>query len=224
MTQPSDPSQLAEDHESALTAFQIEVAQLFFTLPASKGFLLAGGAALAAHHLTDRPTQDLDFFTSPGRGNVTAARDEFEAAVTARGWRVERIRESATFCRLLVHGPPELLVDLALDSSPGLPATATVVGPTFAPDELAGRKVVALFDRAEARDFADVYALARIYDKATLLARATAVDVGFDLQVFTAMLNTLSRFTDADIPLPAVDVVDLRRFFASWAAELRNQE
>jgi hypothetical protein len=33
-----------------LAAFQLEVTRLFFTLPASKGFLLAGGAALLAQH------------------------------------------------------------------------------------------------------------------------------------------------------------------------------
>ena len=31
---------------SELSAFQLEVARLFFALPASQGFLLAGGAAL----------------------------------------------------------------------------------------------------------------------------------------------------------------------------------
>jgi hypothetical protein len=34
-----------------------KVAQLFFSLPANKGFLLAGGAALVAQHLTTRTTQ-----------------------------------------------------------------------------------------------------------------------------------------------------------------------
>ena len=58
-----------------LTDFQLEVARLFFSLPASKGFLLAGGAALLAQHLTTRPTEDLDFFTSPEVGHVPAARD-----------------------------------------------------------------------------------------------------------------------------------------------------
>jgi hypothetical protein len=38
-----------------LSAFQQEVARMFFALPASKGFLLAGGAALLAQHLTARP-------------------------------------------------------------------------------------------------------------------------------------------------------------------------
>jgi hypothetical protein len=50
-----------------LPAFQLEVARLFFALPASEGFLLAGGAALLAQHLTARPTEDLDFFTAPWR-------------------------------------------------------------------------------------------------------------------------------------------------------------
>ena len=55
-----------------LTAFQLEVAQLFFSLPASDGFVLAGGAALLAQHLTVRPTQDLDFFTDRQAGIVAA--------------------------------------------------------------------------------------------------------------------------------------------------------
>ena len=57
-----------------LTDFQLEVTGLFFSLPASKGFLLAGGAALLAQHLTTRPTEDLDFFTAPDRGHVPATR------------------------------------------------------------------------------------------------------------------------------------------------------
>jgi hypothetical protein len=65
---------------SDLSAIQLEVARLFFALPASQGFLLAGGAALLAQHLTARPTEDLDFFTAPESGHVLAARDALEAA------------------------------------------------------------------------------------------------------------------------------------------------
>jgi Nucleotidyl transferase AbiEii toxin, Type IV TA system len=60
----------AGDSTPDLSAFQLEVARLFFALPASRGFLLAGGAALLAQHLTARPTEDLDFFTAPEQGNV----------------------------------------------------------------------------------------------------------------------------------------------------------
>jgi len=115
-----------------LTPFQLDIAQLFFALPASEHFLLAGGAALLAQHLTARPTQDLDFFTRPGAGSVTRARDEFVAAARGRGWTVEVVRDTETFCRLLVHGPEDLLVDLALDSAPRRPATASIAGPQTA--------------------------------------------------------------------------------------------
>jgi hypothetical protein len=94
-----------------LSAFQLEVARLFFALPASKGFLLAGGGALLAQHLTSRATEDLDFFTAP---------------------------------------------ELAVNAPPDLPFSVTSAGPTLAPEELAGHKLLALFDRAAARDFADV--------------------------------------------------------------------
>jgi len=83
---------VTDDPGSLLTAFQIEVAQLFFSLPASDGFLLAGGGALLAQGLTARPTQDLDFFTRPGAGDVRRARDEFTSAAGDRGWTVERVQ------------------------------------------------------------------------------------------------------------------------------------
>ncbi|WP_116206541.1 nucleotidyl transferase AbiEii/AbiGii toxin family protein [Amycolatopsis circi] len=157
-----------------LTSFQVTVARLFFELTQSEGFLLAGGAALLAQQLTTRPTQDLDFFASPGHGDIPAARNALESAAKARGWQVARIRDSATFCRLVVRGPENLVVDLALDAAPNLPPTLTFLGPTFDREELAGRKVVALFDRAEARDFTDVYALSATYPKDFLLTRAAS--------------------------------------------------
>jgi hypothetical protein len=130
----------------------------------SAGDLRPGGALLA-QGLTARPTQDLDFFTRRGAGDVGLARDRFLAAAGERAWEADRVHDAGTFCRLLVHGPEELLVDLALDSVPGRPASASIAGPTFAPDELAGGKVIALFDRAAARDFVDVYALNRRFTK-----------------------------------------------------------
>jgi hypothetical protein len=46
------------------------------------------------------------------------------------------------------------VTDLAVDTLPDFPASTTTAGPTLAPEELAGRKLLALFDRAAARDFA----------------------------------------------------------------------
>ncbi|MFP5487618.1 MAG: nucleotidyl transferase AbiEii/AbiGii toxin family protein, partial [Acidimicrobiia bacterium] len=74
-----------------------------------------------------------------------------------------------------------------------------MAGPTLAADELAGRKVVALFGRAEARDFADVHALLERYTKDELLSLAREIDDGFDDQVFAEMLESIARYPDVVI-------------------------
>jgi predicted nucleotidyltransferase component of viral defense system len=208
--------------EPDLSAFQLEVTQLFFALPASRGFLLAGGAALLAQHLTARPTEDLDFFTAPGRGHVLTARDALEAAARERGWSTQRIHDSGTFCRMIIRSADaEILVDLAINAPPDLPASVTSAGPTLAPEELAGHKLLALFDRAAARDFADVYVLAHRFCKDVLLARAAQIDAGFDANVLADMITTLDRFTDDEISVPdGSSAADLRAFYATWRSEL----
>jgi hypothetical protein len=208
--------------EPNLSAFQLQVARLFFALPASQGFLLAGGAALLAQHLTARPTEDLDFFTAPERGHVLAARDALEAAAREQGWSAQRIHDSDTFCRMVIRSADAgVLIDLAVSAPPDLPASATPAGPTLAPEELAGHKLLALFDRAAARDFADVYVLAHRFGKDVLLARATQIDPGFDVNVLADMIATLDRFTDDEIPVPdSSSIAELRAFYATWRSEL----
>jgi predicted nucleotidyltransferase component of viral defense system len=90
-----------------------------------------------------------------------------------------------------------------VNAPPDFSASETATGPTLAPEELAGHKLLALFDRAAARDFADIYVLARRFGKAMLLARAAQIDADFDARVLADMLATLDRFTDDEIPCPA---------------------
>lgn len=205
-----------------LPPFQQQVARMFFALPASRGFLLAGEAALVALHLTARPTEDLDFFTAPGKGDVRAARDEIETDARNRGWTTQLIHDSDTFCRMVVRSPEAaVLIDLAVNAPPDLPASASPAGPTLAPEELAGHKLLALFDRAAARDFADVYVLSRLFGKNALLARAAQIDAGFDPRVLADMIATLDRFADDEVPVPdGLSATELRAFYAAWRSEL----
>jgi hypothetical protein len=53
---------------------------------------------------------------------------------------------------------------------------ASVAGPTLDPGEPAGRKVIALSDRAAARDFVDVFALGTSFGKDELLRLASEVE------------------------------------------------
>lgn len=207
--------------DSTLTELQRDVLELFFKLPEADGFVLAGGAALVASGLTERPTQDVDLFGSDVATGITAAADALEVACTDRGWTTERIRDAATFRRLIVRSPgDELLVDLAVDSPPLGAPTVTAVGPTYPPRELAARKLLALFDRAEARDFVDVHTLSERFDLDDLVDLAGEMDEGFTLALLAEMLASHVRFADDDLTDLGGDPPQLRAWADAWRSQL----
>ena len=208
---------------SGLSHFQHLVTRAFFDLPESRGFLLAGGGALLATGLTTRPTNDLDFFGSSQLAPLREVVDGFIAHSERRGWSVTEIQFSDSFARLVVTDDESLVVDIAIDSPAIAPVHLSTAGPTFALDELAGRKLLALFDRAEVRDFADIYALQTKFDKSTLLARASDLDDGFDVAMFAMMIRTIRRFAPEDFHPTEDEFPALIRFFSAWADELAGK-
>jgi hypothetical protein len=206
--------------ESGLTGFQIELANLFFSLPESAGFLLAGGGALIAQGLVLRPTEDLDFFTSRAVGSVEAASEALAGASLARGWSVELLRSGPEFRRWAIVGPETVLVDLAVDSPASGSPTVTMAGPALAPRELAVRKTLALFGRAEPRDFIDIYMLNQHFDREDTLRKAAEADPGFGLAVFAVSLRSHRRIDDRDFPDVGVPAAEIRVYFDAWADEL----
>lgn len=207
--------------DSTLTELQRLVLEVFFKLPEADGFVLAGGAAMVASGLTERPTQDVDLFGSDVATGITAAADALEVACTDRGWTTERIHDTATFRRLIVRSPgDELLVDLAVDSPPlGVPKI-TAVGPTYPPRELAARKLLALFDRAEARDFVDAHTLSERFDLDELLVLAGDLDEGFAPALLAEMLASHGRFTDEELVALGGDPPRLRAWADGWRSRL----
>lgn len=208
----------------SLTELQRTILELFFSLPESDGYVLAGGAAPVASGLTHRPTNDIDLFGNDPIQGITPAADALEAACTERGWTIERKRDNPPFRRLIVRrSEDELLVDLAIDSPPlGVPAI-TIVGPTYPPEELAARKVLALFDRAEARDFVDAYTLSSHFDLDRLAELARELDGGFTDALLAESLASHRRFTDADFADLGADPLAVRSFADRWRDRLMEE-
>ena len=205
----------------ALTQLQRELLRLFFGLPESAGFVLAGGAALLASGLSERPTQDVDLFGGDLTTGIGAAADALEAACLERGWTIEQRQDSATFRRIVIRtGGDDLVVDLAVDSPPVGAPTITAFGPTYPAEELAARKLLALFDRAAARDFVDLQVLAARFSLEHLVDMAAQLDHGFDPGVLAEMLGTVDRFTDEDLAELGADPAALRAFVDRWRSEL----
>jgi Nucleotidyl transferase AbiEii toxin, Type IV TA system len=207
-----------------LTRAQLDVAAAFFALPASSGFVLVGGAALLALELIDRPTEDLDFFTDdPAR--IANAVEALVDVADRNGWRVETIRSTPTFHRLELNCEDETVrVDIAVDSPPRRATVKGVVGPTLDPLELAGRKLLALFDRAAPRDFADVYRLTSRFGQASVVDMATEIDPGFDDTYLAVTLDRAQQLRDNDFPIKQGEIAALRTWAAEWAQSIRNAE
>ena len=203
-----------------LTTFQTSIARLFFGIARSKGYLLGGGGALLAHGLTNRATQDLDFVGSSNTESADAVAGQFVRTVESHGVATQIIQTGDTFARLVVTDDAQLVIDIAVDVPPILNPVTTEAGPTFAPEELAARKLTALFGRAEARDFTDVFTLCRRFPKSLLIEHAKRLDLGFNESELATAIRSIRRFQPADFPIDHEDVESMTQFFLAWAMAL----
>lgn len=175
-----------------LTALQRTVAEIVSSLDEAEGFALAGGAALIARGDVERQTRDLDFFGLTGEA-VDQLVPAAERALKGAGFAVERVQVNHGFARLLVAKDDERTeLDLAADArlfpvEPGTPA------PTLGGEELAVDKVLAIFGRAEARDFVDLMAVEPRYGLEHLCGLAVEKDLGFTPAIFAEMLGAFGR-------------------------------
>jgi Nucleotidyl transferase AbiEii toxin, Type IV TA system len=204
---------------SNLDHFKSEVARLFFSLPSSEGYLLAGGGALLASGLSVRPTEDLDFFGHRSTREMAIVSRIFELSVIWKRWRIRPLRRLPEFVRLQVEGDETIAIDFCRDTPATLPINVTPVGPTFAGQELGGRKLLALFARAEARDFVDVFVLANKYGRKTIYEFARQLDLGFGPQPLTEAFARLALYADSELPIDQILVPDLRKFYREWSTE-----
>lgn len=132
------------------------------SLPDTEDLALAGGGALIVHGIVDRETRDLDFFSNIPE-EVDRLLPSVEQALRDDSLVVERLRVAEGFAQLSVTSASETTtIDLAWDPRL-LPPTVTPEGSVLAKEEVAASKVLALFARAEARDFVDVLALESSY-------------------------------------------------------------
>lgn len=199
-----------------LSDLQARVARIVATLPAARGFALAGGAALVVHGLTDRATNDLDFFTT-SPDDIDALRQAIETALADAGMTAGAVISTETFVRLEIgDGAGATYVDLAWDARMR-PAVVTDLGPVLHEDELAADKVLALFGRGEARDFLDVFGLFQRLGWERLLDLAEQKDAGFSGERLAESLGRIDRLDQAEFGVDAAGYEALR----SWVNQTR---
>jgi predicted nucleotidyltransferase component of viral defense system len=114
---------------------------------------------------------------------------------------VRRVQESPGFARLVVESDEEQTeLDLGTDARL-FPAEPYEPAPVLSGEELAVDKVLAVFGRAEARDFMDLMAIEPRYGLDRLCQLAAEKDRGFLLGVFADMLSRFSRLRREEFEL-----------------------
>ncbi|MGH3004716.1 MAG: nucleotidyl transferase AbiEii/AbiGii toxin family protein [Gaiellaceae bacterium] len=198
-----------------LSPLQERVAEIIASLEEAEGFALAGGAALILRGDVQRETRDLDFFglTPEAVDRLLPAADR---ALKEAGLTVHHVQQNPGFARLVVESEGERTeVDLGADArlfpaEPGRPA------PLLSGEELAVDKLLALFGRAEARDFIDLLAIESRYGLERLCQLAGEKDRGFTPAIFADMLGRFPRLARREFDLDDAGYQRLSREVERW--------
>jgi hypothetical protein len=179
----------------------------------------------------NRPSGDVDLFTDwHRRADFPTAVDAVIAALTKHGYGVTVTLRNETFARILLvseestDGQPDKL-ELSADWR-AHPPVMLEVGPVLRADDAVTNKMLALFGRAEVRDFLDVDAaiISGRYSRERLLELAANADGGFDPLMFADAVGSLTQLTDAEFVeynISPEQLAAVRQRFIDWRDELR---
>lgn len=198
-----------------LTPLQEQIAQIIGVALEGSDFALAGGAAIISRGIVDRQTRDLDFFGSSSPV-LTERLQSIIDSLVREGFQVEIDQQNERFVRLDVRGlGEETEVDFGVDFRlfpPDQGAHSLVLSSR----ELAVDKVLAIFGRAEPRDFVDLAALTQFFNIEELFADAVRKDRGFNLAVFAEMTSRIGHLPRREFALSDAAFDELKVTTASW--------
>jgi len=211
-----------------LTPFQSAFLKAFSQTPLNDRFYLTEGTALAAFYFHHRLSEDLDFFTADPSAfrEVPNILNRLAETLQCR-LQVERSFPSFFDGDILPREGPPVKIDFGVDSPYRLkPLVYSSDYGIYLDDDLdiCCNKLSALFDRAEAKDFVDVYfILKEKYSWNILFENAQKKHVGLEPHLIA---KAFLRVQDLDF-LPRLvkplDMKTMRSFFLELARRLMDQ-
>ncbi|MFC9277956.1 hypothetical protein [Streptomyces collinus] len=192
------------------------------------GLVLAGGYALQAHGLLERPHANVDFATESPKGMDRIA-CAVGAALEARGRLVRAGRTTGRTAELTVTDPPsgEPCALTLHKETFWQPPELTAYGPALCVEDAVGTKIRALYDRGAAVDLIDAQAAAARFSLPDLeeLGRRHAHDP-FDLPTLQSRLTGTDFYSAVEflrygLDEPRVDA--LRAWAQAWSDDIAER-
>jgi predicted nucleotidyltransferase component of viral defense system len=188
------------------------------------GLVLAGGYAMNAHGLTERPSNDLDFATA-AETPLPEVADGVAEAFREAGLEATVVEVTPRMGRLVVSDPVteqscefDLLRE-AFQRQPVIVGDLSVVSL----DDAVGLKMRALHERSLARDVIDVASVSHLYGFREFEQLARLHNEEFSLAELVMRLEFVELIADEDFEAYGVDgdrVGEIRRFAAAWVEDI----
>ena len=214
----------------ALDPLQERIARIALALPEARTLALAGGGAMLAYGLVDRATKDIDLFTEIDADEAVRVVAALRVSLAEEGFLIEaavRPPHENRFTAVDPRSGGSVAVEVFPDGGRLRSRTVLDIGPVLHRDDLAADKTLALWGRAEPRDFVDVVALRDVYGGPRLLELAAEKDRGFTIGTFIEALRARRRISTQRwqaAGISAARVEEIERAAESWCAELERHD
>lgn len=212
--------------------FHRKLAQLGLEATADWGFVLAGGYAITANGISNRPSTDVDLFTNRADPAAFAvAVERLRTAFENAGMQVEARRVGPTFYDAAVIDPAtgeSSALQLGLDYRRWPPMHVLDLGPVLDVRDAVANKMTTLASRGEARDYVDIDAVITSgrFDRRQLLEMADQAEATpLDRAMLAQRFRESDRHDEDTFAMLGVDSehrVHLIERFHAWADVLEE--
>jgi len=209
--------------------FHAKLAQIGLRTVEKYGFVLAGGYAISANGMGDRPSMDVDLFTDRlDSDRFAEALERLRAAFIDAGLQVEDKTIGPMFADLTItnlttgeHSAIQLGVNFR-----EFPPGRIALGPVLDVRDAVAGKMSALWSRGEVRDFIDidtVIASGRFTRNEVLLIADQQESQPMDRTMLAERFRSVSRWTHVEFSVYRVEATRWNHIvtaFTQWADEI----
>ena len=208
-----------------LTSRQRNFLNYFFESYLGKIFFLTGGTALAAFYLKHRLSEDLDIFTVEQEINFDSVNAEMRKIIKKRGFKTQHEVISPTYLQyILTSNNQPLKIDFVKDVPIHFGKIKIVDKIRLdSIENIAVNKLLALFGRADAKDFFDLYFLIKVdrkFSQDELFEKACKKDKGLHEFYLAEMLSRVTELKKYPKMIRSFDKQGFVKFFQSWSNNL----
>ncbi len=211
-----------------LTEFQKKFIEAISKSSLRDSFFLTGGTALSAFYLQHRYSEDLDFFTEIP-DEVSRMVPELEKVCQNLSVQLKINRRFKTFlsCTISSDKNEYIKIDFAQDTPFRL--QPIIFNEEFSifvdnPLDIACNKFSALFDRAETKDFVDIYWLNKVmFSFDEIYERAKKKHVGLDDYWLAISLQKVNLVEELPRMIVSLTIEELKKFFNDKVKELMQK-